>query len=427
MRRRLFLSRTAGMAGAAAWGLTGCGSEGDTGGRDVTLSLLAASYGKSVGASIVDRWHATIAAFEKRHPHIRIDLELVPIGRIDATLARRVRNGNAPDIAQSYAFADYAEAHQLYRAEELFDVTTQADFITSFARAGEVGFVEYGIPFLASTPRLFYHKGLFARAGVAGPPSSWAELRSTAAALKAAGVKTPYGLQLGPEAAEDEALAWMLAAGGGYSGPSGYDFAKKENVETLDWLKSRLVAPGLAGDDPARFSRTPAYAAFLKGEVGMMLAHPVLIKAAEQARLAYGHAAFPMRHGNGAAPPVGLSDWLMAFNRGGHRKECAAFLAFLFTNKDAARFAAGQGTLPVTVSGSESLHRQQTQRPLWKFVDQMPKAEFHPVNRSSWPKVRDAVRDRIGDAVMAHGDPRSTLDGLQLTANLAESRTTPTT
>ncbi|WP_407554563.1 extracellular solute-binding protein [Streptomyces sp. Pv4-95] len=418
MRRRHFLSRTAGMAGAAALGLTGCGS-GEAAERNVTLKVLAASYGRSVGSSIVDQWHAGIRTFEKKHPAITIDLELVPIGEIDRTLARRVRSGQAPDIAQSYVFADYAEARQLYGAEELFSIPAQADFITTFARAGEVDFTQYGIPFLASTPRLFYNKRLFAQAGLSGPPTSWSALRDAAVALKASGVRTPYGLQFGPEAAEDEAMAWMLAAGGGCASPSGYDFVRQENIEALSWVRSRLVEPGLAGADPTRFSRTAAYAAFLKGEVGMMTAHPVLIKAADHARLPYGHTAFPRRSG-GAAPPLGLSDWLMAFRRNGHRTECGAFLNFLYSEQVATRFAAGQGTLPVTVSGAESLRARTSQRPLWEFLDQMPKAEFPPVGRSSWPTVRDAIRKRIGQAVTADGNPRHVLDTLQATASAAE-------
>ncbi|MFJ6749260.1 hypothetical protein ACIQNI_13865 [Streptomyces sp. NPDC091266] len=194
MRRRHVLSRTAGMAGAAAFGLSGCGSGEETGGS-VTLKVLAAGYGRSVGSSLVDRWHASIALFEMRHPQITIDLELVPLGKIDKTLAQRVKDGRAPDIAQSYVFADYAEAGQLYRADQL----------------------------------------------------------------------------------------------------------------------------------------------------------------------------------------------------------------------------------PVTVSASEALRAQASQRPLRPFIDQMPKAEFHPVGRSSRPTVRDALRQRIGSAVAADGDPQRVLDGLQATANAAEA------
>ncbi|MFE3651805.1 extracellular solute-binding protein [Streptomyces sp. NPDC059152] len=419
VRRRVFLSRTAGMAGTAAFGLAGCGSGAASGGT-VRLTVLAASYGRTVGSLIVDRWHEFIAAFEKEHRNIGIDLELAPIEKIDRTLAERVAAGREPDIAQSYTFADYAEAGRLYSADDLFDLSAQADFLTPFARAGELGFTEYGIPFLTSTPRLFYHTGHFARAGLSGPPTSWSELRTAAQALKAAGVTTPYGLQFGPEAAEDEALAWMLATGGGYGGQAGYDFPKDANVEALTWVKEQLVAPGLAGEDPARFSRTPAYAAFLKGEVGMMLAHPVLIKAADRAGVPYADAAFPMKDG-GAAPPVGLSDWLMAFKRNGHRQECAAFLDFLYSERATTRFAQGQGTLPVTVSGSEALRAQRSARALWPFIDQMPRAEFHPVGRSTWPKVRDTLRQRIRAAVGPGGDPRALLKRLQKAAEAAEA------
>ncbi|MER7986629.1 extracellular solute-binding protein [Streptomyces noursei] len=419
VRRRVFLSRTAGMTGAAALGLAGCGS-GAASGEPGRIKVMAASYGTTVGSPIVDRWHEFIAAFQKEHPDVRIDLELVPIDRIDRTLAERAAAGREPDIAQSYVFADYAEAGRLYSADDLFDLSAQADFLTSFARAGEIDFTEYGIPFLASTPRLFYHTGHFARAGLSGPPTSWAELRSAAQALKAVGVTVPYGLQFGPEAAEDEALAWMLGTGGGYGGQAGYDFTKEANAEALRWVKEELVAPGLAGADPATFSRTPAYAAFLKGEVGMMLAHPVLIEAADRAKVPYANADFPMKDG-GAAPPVGLSDWLMAFKRNGHRRECAAFLDFLYSERATTQFARGQGTLPVTVSGSEALRAQPSGRALRPFIDQMPRAEFHPVGRSTWPKVRDTLRQRIGAAVKPGGNPRALLKTLQTTAEAAEA------
>ncbi|KUL33619.1 ABC transporter substrate-binding protein [Streptomyces sp. NRRL F-4489] len=419
MRRRVFLSRTAGTAGAAAFGLAGCGSGASSGGT-VRLSVLAASYGDTVGSPIVDRWHEFIAAFEKKHANIRIALELVPIEKIDRTLADRVKAGREPDIAQSYVFADYAAAGRLYRADDLFSLTAQADFLTPFARAGELNFTEYGIPFLASTPRLFYHKGHFARAGLSGPPTSWSELRAAAQALKAVGVPIPYGLQFGPEAAEDEALAWMLGAGGGYGGQTGYDFVREPNAEALLWVKEQLVAPGLVSTDPARFSRTAAYAAFLKGEVGMMPAHPMLLKAADRAGVPYGHTGFPMK-GGGAAAPVGLSDWLMAFKRNGHRRECAAFLASLYSDRAATRFAQGQGTLPVTVSASRELRSQPSQRALWPFIDQMPKAEFHPVGKSSWPRIRDTLRRRIGAAVMPGGAPRALLKSLQEEAERAEA------
>ncbi|MFE0173771.1 ABC transporter substrate-binding protein [Streptomyces sp. NPDC059002] len=416
MRRRQFLLHTAGLTGATALGAAGlsaCSAETDT-----PLKLLVASYDESVGSSIGDQWGSVIDAFEKAHPDIKIALERIPFAKLDQTLARRVQDGDAPDIAQSNFFAPYAEDGKLYGASDLFDVRTEGDFIRSYAEAGMVSRVQYGMPFLASTPRLFYNKALFKQARVKAP-RSWAELHDAARALKAIGVETPYGLQLGPEAAEDEALAWLLADGGGYSGLTGYDFANPSNIQTLTWLRDNLVKQGLAGKNPATLTRTEAYAQFLRGKIGMMIAHPVLMGAADKAKFPYAHAPFPKKLG-GAAPPVGLNDWLMAFKRGGRREQCGTFLSFLYGRKTAMAYGGGQSALPVTSSASDALRKDRRQRPMWDFIDQMPLAQFQPTNLGSWPEVRGAVRKRIGAAVAVGGSPKAVLEDLDAAAAQAE-------
>ncbi|MFD0344388.1 ABC transporter substrate-binding protein [Streptomyces sp. NPDC127117] len=417
MRRRQFLLQTAGLAGAtAAFGLAGCSTS-----SKVTLELLVASYDKSVGASLGDQWDSVVAAFEKQHADIRIKLERVPYDKIDKTLAQRVEAGRAPDIAQSNIFAPYAEDGRLYNMTQLFDIVTQADFIRTFTEAGTVDDATYGIPFLASTPRLFYNKELFRRARISGAPTSWDTLRSAAQALRAIGVKTPYGLQFGPEAADDEALSWLLAGGGGYVGElAEYDFATTANTEALTWLRDELVAPGLAGAAPAELDRTAAYGQFLQGEIGMLIAHPVLMGAADQARLPYAHAPFPKKDG-GAARPLGLSDWLMAFERNGHRKECGAFLSFLYGGKSATTYGSGnRSALPVTYSASDAATGSSAGKPLAAFVEQLSDAQFAPVNMRSWPAVRGAIRTDVGRAVMKGGEPGTVLASLDESAVKAD-------
>jgi multiple sugar transport system substrate-binding protein len=404
-----------GLTGAGALALSGCGGSDGGDGDSGTLRLMVASYDKSVGASIGDQWGGVVKAFEKKHPGIRVEIERVPFLKLDATLARRVKDGRAPDIAQSNLFAPYAEAGELVPVEKLFDIPTQADFIASFAEAGRSGYTQYGVPHIASTPRLFYNTSLFERAGISGAPTTWAGIRSAAQALKGIGVPTPYALQFGPEAAEDELLTWLLAGGGGYSEIGGYNFDSPENEAALVWLRDKLVVPGLAGADPSSLTRTQAYEQFLKGRVGMIVAHPVLLGAAAQARLPFATAAFPKRDGDGVAPPLGISDWMLVFEKGGRTKEAGAFLTFLYGQETAAaasKAAAAAQTLPVTVSGSQRLRADRSAKALWPFVDQMPNAEFHPVGQKSWPTVRDAVRERIGAAVAPGGVPGNVLEGL---------------
>ncbi|MEU3738513.1 extracellular solute-binding protein [Streptomyces sp. NPDC032198] len=422
MRRRQFLTNSAGLTGASVsalglgLGLSACSPGSDT----TTLKVLVASYDKSVGSSIGDQWGGLVSAFEKAHPTVKIALERVPFDKLDRTLARRVKDGEAPDIAQSNVFAPYAEDDQLYGASDLFDIRTEADFTRSYAEAGSVKHIQYGIPFLASTPRLFYNKALFKQAAITGAPTSWDELRAAAVALKGIGVKTPYGLQLGPEAAEDEALSWLLADEGGYAGlAAGYDFNTAANVRTLTWLRDELVAKGLAGADPAGLNRTAAYEQFMRGRIGMLIAHPVLMGAADKVKFPYAHAAFPTRSG-GAAAPVGLSDWLMAFKQNGRGEACGTFLSYLYGRKSAKTYGGGQAALPVTGSASAALRADPAQRPLWKFIDQMPQAQFQPVSLRSWPTVRAAIRKEIGAAVTKGGDPGAVLASLDTTAAQAE-------
>ncbi|WP_326768714.1 extracellular solute-binding protein [Streptomyces sp. NBC_01591] len=384
------------------------------------LDLLVASYDKSVGASLSDQWDSIVSAFEKQHAGIKINLERVPFNKIDKTLAQRVEAGRAPDIAQSNVFAPYAEDGRLYNLSQLFDIATQADFIRSFTEAGTVDNATYGIPFLASTPRLFYNKELFRRARITGAPTSWDTLREAAEALKAIGVKTPYGLQFGPEAADDEALSWLLAADGGYTGElAEYDFATSANIEALTWLRDKLVADGLAGASPAELDRTAAYAQFLQGEIGMLIAHPVLMGAADQAKVPYAHAPFPKKDG-GAARPVGLSDWLMAFERNGHRKECGVFLAFLYSGESAMTYGGGQSALPVTYSASDAATGGSSEQGLSAFIEQLADAQFAPVNMRSWPAVRGTIRTDVSQAVMKGGDPESVLTSLDDSAVKAD-------
>ncbi|MDI3405065.1 ABC transporter substrate-binding protein [Streptomyces cavernicola] len=416
VRRRRFLHQTASLASGAALGLAGCGA-GET---RTPLRLMVASYDKSVGASIGDQWAGVVKAFEKKHPSIQVTVEHVPFEKLDATLARRVRDGKAPDIAQSNLFASYAANDLLYAASDIFDIATESDFTLSLAQAGKVHRVQYGIPLMASTPRLFYNTALFEKAGVDSPPRTWAELRAAAQALQSSGVPTPYGLQFGPEAAEDELYSWLLAGEGDYTTSSGYDFYSDPNVATLTWLRDELVGPGLAGADPAKLSRTAAYEQFLGGRIGMMLAHPVLMDAADGLKVPYAHAAFPARRG-GAAVPVGINDWLLAFRQNGRRAACAAFLGFVYGKESEASYGGGgAAALPVTETGAEAVAAKGDR--LNKFIGQLPRARFQPTSMRSWSTVRREIRTEIGRAVRRDGDPDAILRSLQAGATRSEAQ-----
>ncbi|MEV5506309.1 extracellular solute-binding protein [Streptomyces orinoci] len=399
--------------------LTGCGT-GAGGSKKITL--VAAEYGDGKPANSSKRyWDSVARTFEGDHKGVKVSVEVYSWTEVDKKVADMVAAGNAPDIAQIGAYADFAAAGKLYSADQLLSVPTQADFIDSIAAAGEVHRMQYGLPFVSSTRLLFYNKTLFEKAGVLRAPQSWDELQAAASKLKDAGVKMPFGLPLGPEEAPAESLLWMLGAGGGYTDKNDdYVINSHENVQAFTWLRDELVGKKLTGSDPARTNRQDVFDAFCKGQVGMLNGHPSLMQQAEAGGIKYGMAPLPGISGK-AKSTMGVADWLMAFKQNGHRKEIGQFLDFVYGTQTVLDFTTQYGLLPVTQSASDQMQKDGQNKKLLPFLEPLQNAVFYPANKTSWAKVSKTIKEKIGQAVQPGGDPMGVLSEIQTQAQSVES------
>ena len=357
MRRRNFGATSTTVVLGLLIPLAGCGGSGDTAGGDGTLHLVAAEYGDTPATSSKAFWDKVTGDFTSAHPGIKVEVELLPWADIDREVSRMVKAGKAPDLALMGAYSDFAAQGKLYPADELLSVSAEANFLQPLAEAGTVGSTLYGLPFVASSRLLFYNEALFRQAGVSTPPKTWSDLKSAAGKLKDKGVKFPYALPLGPEEAHAEAMIWELSNGGGYADSSGnYSLASDQNIQTWRWVKEQLVAPGLTGPTPpSRLNRADAFAAFLKGEVGMLNGYPSLLHEARTRGIGVGAVTMPVSDtlGSGENPPtVGVADWMMAFRQNGKRAEIGRFLEFLYQDKNLSDFANRYHLLPSTVTAS---------------------------------------------------------------------------
>ncbi|MFJ6864340.1 extracellular solute-binding protein [Streptomyces termitum] len=421
VERRRFLGLT---AAAAALGLTatvaGCGSIGGDGG-DVTLRLVAADYDLTGGNTTKKYWDDLVTAFQAGHPGIKVQVDVVSWDDVDRKVAEMVKAGKAPDVAQIGAYADYAAAGQLYSADELLTIPVQANFLPVLADAGEYSRTQYGLPFVASTRPLFYNLDLFEKAGVK-PPTTWDELAEAAAKLKEEGVRTPFALPLGPEEAQAESLMWLLSGDGGWTDDSDrYAVDSDANVKTFTWLKDELVGKGLTGPvAPGKLNRKAAFAAFARGEVGMLNGHPSLLKEAAKQGVKVGQAPLPGTDG----PPksaMGVADWIMGFKQNGHRKEVGSFLDFVFTDENVLKFAGDNDLLPVTVTASNRMATEAEHAKLREFLKALPTAQLPPVGKTSWAKVSETIKQNIGTAVTPAGRPDEVLGSIARTATAAEA------
>ncbi|MFJ1669371.1 extracellular solute-binding protein [Streptomyces bottropensis] len=416
--------RNSGIAAASALGLmatlAGCGAS-EAEGPGVTLRLVAADYGDSKANSSQKYWDAVVKAYEKKTPGVRIDVSVYSWNDVDRKIKEMVAADEAPDLAQAGTYADYASAGRLYEVDDLLSIPVQAGFLPQLADAGKVKRVAYGMPFAASTRVLFYNKRLFAEAGIDRAPRSWNELAADAEALKGAGVGTPYALPLGSEEAQAETMQWLLSGGGGYTDNVGtYRIDSDDNVRTFTWLKDELVDKGLTGPvAPAELNRADAFAAFARGEVGMLNGHPSLMKMAADEGVEYGTAAMPGRDARKHAT-MGVADWMMAFKQNGHEDEIGDFLDFVYSDENVLDFSREYDLLPVTASASEEMAGDKGDADLRPFLEALPSAELYPVGKTSWADVSAALKEQIGRAVRSDAKPATVLGELQQTATVAD-------
>ncbi|MFG2574687.1 ABC transporter substrate-binding protein [Streptomyces sp. NPDC048481] len=411
------------IAAASALGmaavLAGCGLTG--GSDDVTLRLVAADYGDSAANSSKKYWDQLVEAYEKDHPDVTVDVTVYSWNDVDAKVKAMVDAGDAPDMAQIGAYADYAAADRLYKVGDVLSIPVEADFVPRLADAGKVRDVQYGMPFASSTRLLFYNKTLFEQAGITAP-TTWAELARDARTLKAKGVEYPYALPLGPEEAQAETLQWLLSGGGGYTQTAGsYSLDSAENVATFEWLKDELVGKGLTGPvAPGKLNRAAAFAAFTAGDVGMLNGHPSLMKAARSKGVKFGMVPMPGVDGP-TKNSMAVADWMTAFKQNGHGDQIGEFLDFVYSEKNVLAFSREYDLLPVTSSASQVMEGASQDADLQPFLEELPLAESYPVGRTSWATVSADVKKRIGAAVTAHGSPADVLGGLQTAAVTAET------
>ncbi|MFD4527922.1 ABC transporter substrate-binding protein [Streptomyces sp. NPDC058470] len=411
------------IAAVSALGMTatlgGCGSSGGSG--DVTLRLVAADYGDSDANSSQKYWDGLVKEYEADHPGVKVEVSVYSWTDVDRKVSEMVAAGEAPDMAQIGAYADYAAKGQLYTADELLSIPVQANFALQLTDAGEQERAQYGLPFASSTRLLFYNKTLFTQSGLT-PPKTWDQLASDAEVLKAAGVKYPYALPLGPEEAQAETLQWMLSGDGGYTNNVGtYSIDSAENVKTFTWLKDELVGKGLTGPTaPDKLNRADAFSMFTKGEVGMLSGHPTLMKMAAAKGVDFGMVPMPGADGQSKST-LGVADWMMAFRQNGHAEQVGDFLDFVYSDKNVLAFSREYDLLPVTTSASEAMAADSDDQDLAPFLSELATAELYPVNKTSWAGVNADIKAQIGKAVGADGSPAKVLGSLQAEADAADN------
>jgi multiple sugar transport system substrate-binding protein len=399
MRRRRFLA----LAAAAA--LAGCSRA-----ADATLKVVIADYSKDHTRPF---WQALGETYTKQGG-TKVDLQVVDWNTIDQQVSTMLQNNQPPDVLNLNAFASYAKDGLLYAAEEVLSPGTRDDFLEAFARGGEYQGKLYGFPILASARAFFYNRALFAKAGLAGPPTTWDELVQAAGKIQALGDGTiGYALPLGPEEAQAEWSIWMWNNGGDWKSGDAWAINSDKNVQTLQFLADLANKHKVTQVNPGKTNRTDgAFQLFKDGKVGMVMGFsPLAAQLDAEGKVEYGVAAMPTN--TGASVTLGVEDYLMAFKKKGNKEAVGKLLDLYYRPENITRWISAEGFLPVTKSGLKAMSGNPKLKP---YLDALPSARLAPTTDPAWDRVKLDVQQTIGLAVQPDGDPKQVLDQLQKNA-----------
>jgi multiple sugar transport system substrate-binding protein len=404
MKRRLAaaaaigLSATLAMSACSSSSKSGSGS-GSTGGA-ITLHFFGADYGTADTSNSTQLyWQDIATAFHKQYPNITVDVQTIDWTDFPAKLKTMLQGKNYPDIIEGDAPQSYAQAGLAYKASDVLSSATLTNLIPTFAKQGDYQGVEYGIPFTTSTRALYYNTKLFKQAGITAAPTTWAELQTDAAKIKALGNSViGYGMPLGSEEAQGESYMWMLGANGGYVDSSGnYSINSAANISAFNFMNG-MVKAGDTEANPGTVDRATMWSDFAAGTVGMVGGSPAVVPIIQQAgKLTssdWATAPFPGQNGP-LTDPLGVDDQIVALNVHNEQTAIADFLNFAYQDTYQAQFDKEYDLLPATTSAANAEENDPIFGP---FVKAIPTSSAYPSN-ANWSDVSTKIKQTIGAAV----------------------------
>ncbi|MEV1295889.1 ABC transporter substrate-binding protein [Pseudonocardia sp. NPDC049635] len=402
---------------------------------DQQVSITFESYNFGQAGPWTDTFEELLAAFHTEHPNITVTAQKPqgtssnPAADTVSSLQTQAATGNAPDVAQ-VGFSDMGFLVDSLGAKSLDDLvgadTVQENFggTHPFAPAtttlGQLDGVTYGVPFVLSTPVLYYNASLFTAAGLdpATPPATWAEVADAATRIVAATGKEGAYADCVTTQAKDWCLQSIVRSNGGRvisEDRSTLQYAEPPAVEAISTLAD-MVSSGAT----PKFTQQQAVEAFARGELGMILESSSLEgtfgKGAAGGGWELRGAATPS-FGDAPAVPTNSGAALYVLSDDPARQRAAwELITFLTSDEAFTQIAKNIGYLPLRTGLMDSTLAD------WAATNPTTAINIDQLNRMepwvSFPgedylQIRDGMMDAVEQVVLQGADPQATLTAAQ--------------
>lgn len=371
------------------------------------VSFMVAEYSPKTAPF----WEKTIEACEAENPGVEIDLEVVGWQQMYDTTAQRIAADALPDLVNTATIwlPEWVEAGALQPVtDSLLSPELKADFVPALLeKGGEYNGEAWGLPIAAAARGMFYNKDLLAKAGLDGPPATWADLQQYATAIKDATGEFGYAFDAKGVQAFRYFGFFLWNNGGDFFDADGKAaFNSPEGVEALQYLTD--MAESGAIPDPTGTALEDFQPLFQTGRLGMMIDGNFFDAAiADKAPdLQYGVAPVPISGSDVQPVTWGVTDTLVV-NKNTDPALASVVLSCLYKPEVRTEFDTNEGLLPVLQSqvSDPAFADENTQA----WIAMLGNARFDPLN-ANYAQMQELVKTAMQESLKGVKSPQQALD-----------------
>ena len=176
---------TAALIVAACGGANGGANSG--GAANAAGSVTLTWWNNATANPLKGVWAQVASAYHAAHPHVTLQIDPIQNEQFTTKIPLALQSSSPPDIYQQWGGGQ--EATQVKSGKVLNLTKATSSWIGQLGAAAQgwqVNGQQYGVPYDLHMVGFWYRKDLFAKAHIASPPTTMAELNADVAKLKAA-------------------------------------------------------------------------------------------------------------------------------------------------------------------------------------------------------------------------------------------------
>jgi multiple sugar transport system substrate-binding protein len=336
-----------------------------------------------------------------------VDRRTVPYAEMVQQFLLAASTNNLPDIA----YIDNSDVAQLAAAGFLTpvaDIGVALDgFVPALQALGNYGGTDYAVPSLNNTVALYYHRDMLEAAGVE-PPTTWQELKETAAALTEGDT---YGFVfpgINNEQGAFHTSPFLWSNGGGFE-----QLNSAENVEAMNFLKG-LIDDGSVSQSVVTFAIPDARDQFIAGRAAMMIGGSWLLPQLDpHTELNYAVVPVPVPEGKERGVPTGGELWVISVSA--NRDAAKTMLECLSDPEIMLGYALVRNNVP-SLAGLWDAFNEELPR-MEPFVVSLAGARSRTaILGTDYPRYSQAYSAAMQSIFIGEKDAQTALDEAQATA-----------